>query len=246
MKHAVLTTLLLLIFGVISIGCYTTLTPEASTEKYTGPQTVKGIMEAFDEKYNSLAAHTKWSASSETVHIPKRQIAFTMADIDAKYPRDAWLQKVLIKGIAIDNFKDYKAYLNMRADLILEEFNTNDDLKTLTEIHVDSQFEKHLNEQILITKAKQTNPTVEDWIIIGENAFPKIPGRIYLQQTESQSLVWHTTTSTKTSKNGEVTLVKCAELTEDQQSELVNNGVEPEGWEVVYLDAKGNPIHQDK
>ena len=244
-KHAVLTTLLLLIFGVIFIGCYTTVTTETPIEIYSGPQTVEGIMEAFDERYNSLARKIKWSTTSETVHTSKRQIAFTLADIDAKYPRVEWFQRVLNKGIAIENFKDYKAYLNIRADLILDEFHTNDALKTFSEIHIDPQFEKYLREHKLANEAKRTDPAMKDWIIIGEKAHPKIPGRIYLQQTGSQTHVWHMTTSTKTPKNGEVISTKSPELTEDQKMELVDSGVEPDGWEVVYLDEKGNPIHRE-
>ena len=105
MKHAVPITLLLLISGVISIGCSTTVTTEAPVEIYSGPQTVKGIMKVFDERYNSLARKIKWTEASETVGTPKRHIAFTLADIDAKYPRDEWLQRVLNKGIAIEKFQ---------------------------------------------------------------------------------------------------------------------------------------------
>ena len=240
-----LTTLLLLIFGVIFIGCYTTVTTETPIEIYSGPQTVEGIMEAFDERYNFIVAKSKWSTTSETINTGKRHLEFSLADVDAKYPRDEWLQMGINKGIMIDNFKAYNAYLNIRADLILEEFHTTDDWATVREAHIDTHFKKTIKDQRehkLISEAKQADSAVKDWIIIGENALPKIVGRIYIQQTESQIQVWHMTTSTKTPNNGEVISTKSLELTEEQKMELVNSGAEPEGWEVVYLDEKGNPI----
>ena len=49
MKHVILTTLLLLIFGITFVGCHATVNPKiereldsaASIENYSGPQTVE-------------------------------------------------------------------------------------------------------------------------------------------------------------------------------------------------------------
>lgn len=243
MKHAVLITLLLL----TSVGCHTPLTSEAPVEQYTGLQTVEGLMKTFDDRYNSLA--TKWETTSKTIHTGERHLAFTLADMDAKYPRDAWLQMGINKGITIDNFKAYNAYLNIRADLVLEEFHARDDWDTVREAHIDIHIKniiKDQRERKLISEGKRAELSVKDWMIIGENALPEIPGRIYVQQTESQIRLSYTTVSTKTPKNGAVILTKSLELTEEQKMELVSSGVEPEGWEVVYLDEKGNPIRSDK
>ena len=243
MKYAVLTTLLLL----ISVGCHTPLTFEAPVEQSTDLQTVEGLMTAFDDRYNSL--NSKWETTSETIYTGKRHLKFTLAYMDAKYPRDAWLQMGINKGITIDNFKAYHAYLDIRADLILEEFHARDDWDTVREAHIDTHIKNIIKDQgdhKLISEAKRAESSVKDWMIIGENALPEVPGRIYVQQTESQIRLWHTTISTKTQKNGAVILTKSLELTKDQEMELVSSGVEPEGWEVVYLDEKGNPILSDK
>ena len=95
---------------------------------------------------------------------------------------------------------------------------------------------------------KQVNQGVEDWVVLGENRLPAIPGRMYVQKTESGSRIWHTTRSTSKSWDGktEIHSVKGPELSEKQKSDLLNNGVEPVGWEVVYLDEKGNYIPQDR
>ncbi|MXV76033.1 hypothetical protein F4Z99_17385, partial [Candidatus Poribacteria bacterium] len=139
MKYVVLTTLLLLIFGITIIGCRAIVAPEvrsaldseSSIEKYTGPQTVETLIEAFDARYSSRAVNTKWSTASESSYGEKRHIEFTLADMDAKYPREKWLQMLLNKGITIEDFETYNEYLNVRSDLILKEFHTKDDWETV-------------------------------------------------------------------------------------------------------------------
>ncbi len=248
MKHIVLTMPLLLIFGITIIGCRAIVAPEVrraldsefSIEKYTGPQTVEALMEAFDARYSSRAVNTKWTTASETSFGEKRHLEFTLADMDAKYPREEWLQMLLNKGITIENFKTYNEYLNVRSDLILKEFHTKDDWETIKVKYIDTQIQKYQD--------KQVNSVVEDWVVLGENRLPAIPGRMYVQKTESGSRIWHTTRSTSKSWDGKIeTLsVKGSELSEKQKSDLLNNGVEPVGWEVVYLDEKGNRVPRDR
>lgn len=248
MKHVVLTMPLLLIFGITIIGCRAIVAPEvrkaldseSSIEEYTGPQTVEALMEAFDVRYNSRAVNTKWTTASETSFGEKRLLEFTLADMDAKYPREEWLQLLINKGIMIQNFEAYNEYLSVRSDLILKEFHTKDDWETVKVKYIDTHIQKYQD--------KQANSAVEGWVVLGENRLPVIPGRMYVQKTESGSRIWHTTRSTSKSWDGktEILSVKGAELSEKQKSDLLNNGVEPVGWEVVYLDGKGNYTPQDK
>ena len=248
MKHVVLTTLLLLIFGIAIVGCSTTVNPEmrraldteSSIEQYTGPQTAEALMEAFDARYNSRAVNTKWATASETPYNKKRHLEFTLVDIDAKYPREKWLQMLLNKGIAIENFEAYNEHLNVRSELILKEFHTKDDWESVKAEYIDTLIQKY--------RDKQVNPAVENWVVLGENRLPVIPGRMYVQKTESESRIWHTTRSTSKSWDGKIEThsVKGPELSEKQKSDLLNNGVEPIGWEVVYLDEKGNHVPQDR
>lgn len=248
MKHVVLTMPFLLIFGITIIGCRTIVAPEvrkaldseSSIEEYTGPQTVEALMEAFDVRYSSCAVNTKWTTASETSFGEKRLLEFTLADMDAKYPREEWLQLLINKGIMIQNFEAYNEYLSVRSDLILKEFHTKDDWETVKVKYIDTHIQKYQD--------KQTNSAVEGWVVLGENRLPVIPGRMYVQKTESGSRIWHTTRSTSKSWDGktEILSVKGTELSEKQKSDLLNNGVEPVGWEVVYLDGKGNYTPQDK
>ena len=50
---------------------------------------------------------------------------FTNAEIDARYPRKAWLQMLLDKGITIENFGAYASYLSKRHTLALLQDNPN-------------------------------------------------------------------------------------------------------------------------
>lgn len=247
-KYVVRITLLLLIFVTAFVGCHAIsnleirreLGFETPIEKYTGPQTVEGLMEAFDARYSSQA--TKWATTSETSSGKKRHLEFTLEHIDAKYPREEWLQMLLNKGITIENFKDYSGYLNLRSDMVLKEFDTQnewekEDWETIKASYIDTQ----IREYQLISEAKQTNPEVKNWFVISEKALPNIPGRIYVQETESTTHIWHSRLST-TSETGAILSVNGPELSEEQKLDLLNTGVEPEGWEVVYLDEKGNPI----
>ena len=251
MKSVVLTTLFLLISGITYVGCSTVLNPEEMTErqtkpqKYTGPQTVEDLTAAFDVRYNSQAGKTQWATASETPSGEKRHLEFTLAHIDAKYPREEWLQLLLNKGITIENFKDYSGYLNLRSDMVLKEFHTQnewerEDWETIKASYIDTQIQEYQD--------KRVNPEEENWVVLGENRLSTIPGRMYVQKTESGARIWHTTRSTSKSWDGKIEIhsVKGPELSEKQKSDLLNNGVEPVGWEVVYLDEKGNRIHQNR
>ena len=253
MKNIALMTLLLLILGVTFVGCNAILDTEvgrglgseAPIEPYTGPQTVEALMEAFDARYTSRASKAKWATASETSYGKKRHLAFTLIDMDAKYPREEWLQMLLNKGITIENFKAYDGYFNIRSALLLKEFHTKDDWEREDWETIKASY---INTQIQEYQDKEVNPEVNDWVVLGENRVPAIPGRLYVQRTESGARIWHTTRSTSKSRDGkiEVHSVKGPELSEKQKSDLLNEGVEPEGWEVVYLDEKGNSIRLDR
>lgn len=241
-KYVLRITLLLLIFVTVFVGCHTIL--NLKIEKYTGPQTVEGLMEAFDARYSSQAAKakTKWAAASETSSGEKRQTAFTVADIDAKYPRAEWLQMLLNKGGTIENFEAYSGYLNVRSDMILKEFHTENDWEIVKASYIDTLIQEFQHEHRLITEANRIHPETEEWFVIGENALPQIPGRIYVQKTESTANIWHTTRTTTKSESGEHISTKGPELSEKQKLHLLNTGVQPAGWEIVYVDEDGNPI----
>ena len=84
------------------------------------PQTVKGLRKAYDEKYNERYAHTSGSFSIKRDDGPvfTYQFPLLLSEVDAKYPRDTWLQMLLDAEITIDNFEEYWAYLSQRDTLV--------------------------------------------------------------------------------------------------------------------------------
>lgn len=234
MRYTMRIYLFLLILGIIFVGCYLKLDSKMQTERYTGPQTVEALMEAFDARYGS---HERTTAA-ETLRGEKRHIVFTLADMDTKYPRGEWLQMLLNRGMTIENFKTYSEYLDIRADLILEEFYTENDWEIVKASYIDTLTQEYQH----ITEVNRANSETEDWIVINERAVPSIPGIIYVQKTEATANIWHTTRSVANSETGEILSAEGSELSEKQKLRLLNTGVEPKGWKVVYVDEEGNPI----
>ncbi len=153
-------------------------------------------------------------------------IEYTQGDVDAKYPRDQWIQMLLEKGVRIDDYKDYKEYLDIRTSLFPEEYLADDDVDASEQsAYIDKEIKKYQR----IQEARRTNPDVKDWTMIGENALPSIPGRMYVCKTESGFKI-----KSKKTSNAE------PKLSEEQRIDLQDKGIEPEGWEVVYIDEKGN------
>ena len=242
MRYTVRIFLFLFILGVIFVGCYLKSDSKAKTERYTGPQTVEALMKTFDARYSSHERTT----TSEILHGEKRHITFTLADMDTKYPREEWLQMLLNRGITIQNFKTYSEYLNIRSDVILEEFYTENDWEIVKASYIDTLLQAYQHEHQLITEANRANPEMEEWFVIAENALPQVPGRIYVQKMESTANIWHTTRATTNWENGEHISVKGPEPSEKQKLHLLNTGAQPAGWAVVYVDEDGNPIRKQK
>ncbi|MCE2414488.1 hypothetical protein J4G07_10805 [Candidatus Poribacteria bacterium] len=103
------------------------------------------------------------------------------------------------------------------------------------------QYTMHQTVEVL-TEVDRVTPEIDKWIVVGENALPQVPGRIYVQKTESTANIWHTTRSVASSETGEIFSVEGSELSERQRLNLLNTGVVPKGWEVVYVDEDGKPI----
>ncbi len=158
----------------------------------------------------------------------KRVLEYTLGDVDAKYPREQWIQMLLDRGITIDSFKAYDDYLSIRVGLFARDYVSEDGSKS--EAHID-YIESEIRNYQLINNARQNIPDVDDWTVIGDNALPSIAGRMYVCKTEAGFKI-----KSQKITNGE------PKLSEQQKTDLQNKGIEPEGWEVVYIDEKGNIV----
>ena len=120
------------------------------------PQTVKALRDAYDEKYNERYAITSGSVSykHEGKTVFKYEIPLPMSEVNEKYPRDKWLQMLLAKGVTIDNFEEYWAYLSKRDELVelekhpevwssgLFDITPTDDWETYKAAYLKQMFEK--------------------------------------------------------------------------------------------------------
>ncbi|MDE0322613.1 MAG: hypothetical protein OXN27_01710 [Candidatus Poribacteria bacterium] len=99
--------------------------PPIFFKDFTVPQTVKALQNAYDKKYNERYAITSGSVSYTLDNgvTFKYNVPLPMSEVDAKYPRDEWLQMLLDKGITIDNFEEYWTYLSKRDELVELEKN---------------------------------------------------------------------------------------------------------------------------
>ena len=120
------------------------------------PQTVKALRDPYDKKYNERYAITSGSVNytlDKGVTF-KYNVPLPMSEVDAKYPRDKWLQMLLDKGITIDNFEEYWTYLSKRDELVELEKNPEiwssglfgisptDDWETYKAAYLTQMFEK--------------------------------------------------------------------------------------------------------
>lgn len=96
--------------------------PPTTPDAYTGSQTVKALMNAFDTAYNQKYSKARVMALCEDGIVYSSELAVS-GEIDARYSRVEWLQMLLQRGITIENFDDYRIYLSKRHTLAFLEDN---------------------------------------------------------------------------------------------------------------------------
>ena len=94
-------------------------------KKYTGAQNARELMQAFNADYNRGHAKTEVSIHRKGIGIKTANhvSTFTEREIEARYPREKWLQRLLDAGVTIENFGDYSRYLSKRHTLAFLEDN---------------------------------------------------------------------------------------------------------------------------
>ena len=125
-------------------------------KQYNGPQNAQELMKAFETNYNNGYSKTEVSVFRKVAdkEITSYSSKLTVSDIDARYPRAAWLQMLLDKGITIENFHDYSKYLLKRHTLILLEDNPNLQQRRILDIPSTDDWETY--------KAAYINKLVKD------------------------------------------------------------------------------------
>ena len=94
---------------------------------YTGAQNASELMQALNADYNRGHSKTEVSIYRKAAGIETLNYVsiYTEREIDARYAREEWLQRLLDKGAIIENLGDYSRYLSKRHTLALLEDNPN-------------------------------------------------------------------------------------------------------------------------
>ena len=141
---------------------------DVPSERYTGPQTLEAVMEAFDEKYDRP----------------------NLTRMDERYPRAEWLAMLLDKGVMFGDYGDYSLFMNDRGNLVNFEENgdwrqwrgeTFDDWETFEEFYID----RTIWEEQQIAAARQSDPSVFGGVFVGPDKQTYLPGRanrVYVQR----------------------------------------------------------------
>jgi len=152
--------------------------------------------------------------------------------VDKKYPQAEWLEMLLAKGIFIENYKDYSGYMVARSKLVALENQpamwTSDifgippttNWETFKEAYID----RKIWEYQQVRDAQQADSDVNGGLFTGPNRqifLPSKPGRVYVKRTGTRATFF-----------GE-------SLDDIQEFNLLHKGIEPDGYEVIYIDETG-------
>ena len=189
---------------------------DVPSERYTGPQTVEALMEAFDVYDRS--GYTDALAASA----------------DEKYPRAEWLALLLEKGAVFGYYGDYSLFMNLRQNLVSFEEEgdwrrwgeeTFDDWEAFKDTYID----RMVWEEQQIAAERQSDPSVFGGLFTGPDKRTYLPGRanrVYVQR-EGRSASFHG-----------------APLTQKQEWDIMLQGKHPEGYEIIYVDENGTILSE--
>ena len=216
-KKTVLVLFLLAILGIIAFFVFRVGRPTVEVkarkvplERYTGPQTVEALMEAFDEKYDRPYLDEK---------------------VDEKYPRAEWLAMLLEKGFVFGDYGDYSDLMSVRWILVHFEENgqwrwgvkgvpRTDDWETFKDAYIDRMIWKEQQ----IQAARQIDPDVFGGLFTGPDGRTYLPGRANRVYVE---------------RGGKSAFFHGAPLTDLQQDMIILFGIPPKDYELIYIDEAG-------
>ncbi len=183
---------------------------------YDGPQTTEALMAAYDAGYVELFPKT--------------------LKYDEHYPREEWLQRILDKGIVIENATDYDYYLKSRFYLIQAHDNPNTWQSGRNGVMPVNSLEAY--EDAFIERQQWERQVYKDF----RAANPNTAGTIYFPASHPDKYLPVTGKMTYVYRDGPVTRTWGMHLTKEQNYALRHHGVHPEGIEIVYVDADYNVL----
>ena len=171
---------------------------------------------------------------------------FGSSPVDEMYPPNEWLQRILDKGVTIKDKSDVMGYLVMRGTLFLAAKDPawQENLANGFGYPTDSweAFEDaYITHKIFLRQqyaaAREADPSINGAIVIRDHLLPTYFDKkvVYIERRTAGATTYG------------------ASLTKEQEFNLIFRGIEPEGIDVVYIDAGGSrlpekppPITQDE
>ena len=184
---------------------------------HNGPQTVDALLTSFED----MAANPM---------------------VDGRYPQAEWVAMLLEKGVTIGHFGDYSRYLTIRGNLISLEnrpgewtsgrygISPTEDWETYKSAYIDRKIWE--NQQII--NAQKSDPTIDGGIFRGPDAKTFLPtggGRYYVKRNISED------GTISVSAHG-------GYMSPEERFDLFVNGIEPRGYQIIYLDDKDNVLSE--
>ena len=190
-------------------------------KKYEGPQTVEGLTDAFDAKYVELYP----DASAYDEH----------------YPRSEWIQMLLDKGMLFENRDDYNVMLNIRGWIINAESRPDWWAEGEAGVTPSDNFETYKNAYIdrqMWQQEVYKRVTTEDPTAVGVRFFDDRPDKylitrpdtLYVNRDGAGTRYWGTGPK--------------ANLNLEQRRLLEEEGIHPEGLNVIYVDNDYNILSE--
>ena len=181
---------------------------------YEGPQTTEALMATYDAGYVELFPKT--------------------LNYDQHYPRDEWLQRILDKGIVIENATDYDYYMKSRFYLI--EAGGNPDTWKSGRYGVPPVDSLGAYEDAFIERKRWERQVYKDF----RAANPNTAGTIFFPENQPNKYLPVTGKMAYVYRDGPLTKMWGTSLTKEQHNALHYQGVHPEGIEIVYVDEDYN------
>ncbi len=203
-----------------------TTIPRQKSLYYRGPQNSNALIAEFDAKY--------FEKHPEAI------------ELDEHFPKEVFLQKFLDKGFHVDEYSDYSDILGLRRQLMKfkdapatwRSGDLNIPITTNFDEYVDGYIDRKVWELNIIKKVSNENPEVSAVSIFfppshPDKYLPHVGKMTYIRQKPSGSMrMWG------------------SHLSNEQRSNLLYKGIEPEGIEIVYIDddynVVGKPVPFDR
>lgn len=191
--------------------------PELTPKRYEGPQTPEALLRVFGDKLDETSA------------------------LEAAYPAKEFLQRMLNRGITINNAFEFSYALSARNVLYNLDNNPENheriaagngveytsDINALKESLINRRIWKY--EQV--SAARTADPRVNGGFFMDNTFLPTVSGRVYVQLKRLED-------------GSRLRGIMGEDLTEEQEFNLFYRGIEPPGYEIIYLDMNNEPLQE--